>query len=174
MIRIAALLALTLAGLIPSCEDRAASVPKPQEVTGESTAQFCGMTLGEHPGPKGQIFVKSDPRPFWFASVRDAFAFLMLEDTPKGVAAIYVNDMGKARNWDQPEPGTWIDAHNAMYVIGSRKHGGMGQGEAVPFSDRQIAEQFAEENGGRIVTFDGMPRDYILQSGRPAPAEPQE
>jgi copper chaperone NosL len=167
----AALLALMLAGLIPSCGDKVASVPAPHEVTGESTAQFCGMTLGEHPGPKGQIFIKSDPRPFWFASVRDAFAFIMLEDTPKAVVAIYVNDMGKARNWDQPESGTWVEARKAVYVIGSRRHGGMGQGEAVPFSDRQLAERFADDSGGRIVTYDDMPRDYILPSGNATPTE---
>lgn len=173
MIRIAALLALVLAGLIPSCDNKQASVPTPHEVTGESTAQFCGMTLSEHPGPKGQIFIKSDPRPFWFASVRDAFAFVMLEDTPKAVVSIYVNDMGKAKNWDQPESGTWVEARKAVYVIGSRKHGGMGQDEAVPFSDRQIAEQFVDKHGGHVVTFNEMPRDYILASRNAAPKEPQ-
>ncbi|WP_300784735.1 nitrous oxide reductase accessory protein NosL [Enhydrobacter sp.] len=168
----AALLALVLAGLTPSCDEKSANVPLPHEVTGESTAQFCGMTLAEHPGPKGQIFIKSDPRPFWFASVRDAFAFVMLEDTPKAVVAIYVNDMGKAKNWDQPESGTWVEARKAVYVIGSRKHGGMGQDEAVPFSDRQLAERFVDNNGGRVVTFDDMPRDYILPSGNAATTEP--
>ncbi len=174
MMKIAVLLAMALAGLLPSCEDKSsAAAPPPQEVSGDSVAQFCNMNLSEHPGPKGQIFVKDDPKPFWFASVHDLFSFVMLGDTPKALAALYVNDMGKANNWDQPEPGTWIDARTATYVIGSRKRGGMGEDEAVPFADKQAAERFAQENGGRLVSFDEMPRDYILPSGAPTPTEPQ-
>jgi len=40
----------------------------------------------------------------------------------------------------------------------------MGGDEAVPFSDRAAAEKFAGENGGRIVGFDQVPRDYVLTS----------
>ena len=125
------------------------------------------MSLDEHPGPKGQIFVRPDPKPFWFSSVHDTFAFLMLPDTPKAVTAVYVNDMAKANNWDHPEPGTWVDAHKAIYVIGSHKHGGMGEAEAVPFSDKGAAQRFVDQYGGRIVGFSEMPRDYILSSGNP-------
>ena len=46
---------------------------------------------------------------------------------------MYVNDMGVAR-WEAPEPGTWIDANGAWYVIGSDRMGGMGVPEAVPFA----------------------------------------
>ncbi len=160
------LFAFSLASLIPGCDDRtAAAPPAPQEVSEDSIAQFCNMNLSEHPGPKGQIFIRSDSKPFWFASVHDVFAFLILKDTPKDVVAVYVNDMAKAKNWEKPEPGTWLDARKAVYVIGSRKKGGMGEDEAVPFSDRTAAERFAGSNGGRIVTFDEMPRDYILANG---------
>ncbi len=164
MMRALLLAALALASAIPGCDDRKeAALPAPQEVTADSIAQFCNMNLDEHPGPKGQIFVKSDSKPFWFASVHDVFAFLMLKDTPKDVMAIYVNDMAKATSWEKPEPGTWVDAHRAFYVIGSRKKSGMNEDEAVPFSDRGAAERFADANGGRIVGFADMPRDYILQ-----------
>lgn len=163
MIRAVVLVALSFASLIPGCDDKeAARPPEPQEVTGESIAQFCNMSLDEHPGPKGQIFIRSDSHPFWFASVHDTFAFVMLKDMPKDVIAIYVNDMGKVTKWDRPEPGTWVDARKAVYVIGGRKKGGMGEDEAVPFSDRALAERFVQENGGRIVGFAEMPRDYIL------------
>ncbi len=160
-----ALLALA-APHLAACDDKeSAKLPPPQEASGDSVAEFCGMTLAEHPGPKGQIFVRPDPTPFWFASVHDTFAFLMLPDTPKAVVAVYVSDMAKARNWDQPEPGTWVEAHKAVYVIGSRKRGGMDEAEAVPFSDPEAAKRFAAEYGGRVVGFDEMPRDYILSSG---------
>lgn len=87
-------------------------------------------------------------------------------EEPKAVVAIYVNDRA-ARNWDHPEPGTWIDAHNAYFVIGSQKSGsqksgGMNESEAVPFSSEAAATAFIAESGGRAVRFSDMPQDYVL------------
>lgn len=155
-----------LVGLLslPACkpDNSDAALPPPREVSDSSVGQFCGMALSEHTGPKGQIFVRDLPDPYWFATVRDAFAFLMLQEMPKAIVAIYVNDMARARNWDQPEPGTWVEAHQASYVIGSRRRSGMHTDEAIPFGDAAAAGQFAEANGGRVVRFAEMPRDYIL------------
>lgn len=122
------------------------------------------MSLSEHSGPKAQVFIRGLADPFWFASIRDAFAFLMLPETPKAVAVAYVNDMAKAKNWNHPEAGAWIDAHKALYVIGSRRRGGMSNNEAVPFGTAAAAQNFVATEGGRIVKFDGMPRDYVLGS----------
>ena len=127
-----------------------------------SVAQFCGMALTEHAGPKGQIFVRGLHDPYWFSSVRDAFAFTMLQETPKAIAAFYVNDMAQAKNWNQPEPGTWVEARNAYFVIGSRRRGGMGADEAIPFGAAAAAQAFANANGGRVVRFAEMPKDYVL------------
>lgn len=150
--------------------EQASAPPAPKEVSGDSIAEFCNMALTEHSGPKGQIFVKKRADPYWFASVRDAFAFVMLPEEPKDIAAIYVTDMAKAKNWDNPEPGTWTDARKAVFVIASRKRSGMGEVEAVPFSDKSAAQAFVAENGGRMVRFDEMPRDYILPNGDVAPS----
>lgn len=141
-----------------------AEAPRPREVTDASVAQFCGMALAEHGGPKAQIFVRGLADPYWFASVRDAFAFTMLQETPKAIAAIYVNDMARAQNWDQPETGTWVEAHQAFYVIDSRRRGGMGTDEAIPFGVADAAQAFAKANGGRVVGFAEMPRAYVLAS----------
>ncbi len=81
---------------------------------------------------------------------------------PKAISAIYVSDMARAKNWDQPEPGTWVEAHKASYVIGSRRRSGMATDEAIPFGDAAAARRFADANGGRVVSFDDMPRDYVL------------
>ncbi|MGO9357186.1 MAG: nitrous oxide reductase accessory protein NosL [Xanthobacteraceae bacterium] len=150
--------------LLAACkrDDPAAEAPRPREVTDASVAQFCGMTLTEHAGPKGQIFVRGLPDPYWFATVRDAFAFTMLPEAPKAISAIYVSDMARAKNWDQPEPGMWVEAHQAYFVIGSRRRSGMDSEEAIPFSDAAAARAFADANGGRVVGFAEMPRDYIL------------
>ena len=154
---------LLLAGCKP--EEKDAALPAPREVSDASVGQFCGMTLTEHAGPKGQIFIRGLPDPYWFATVRDALAFALLPEMPKAIEAIYLSDMARARNWDQPEPGLWVEAHQASYVIGSRRRSGMQTDEAIPFGEATAALGFARANGGRVVRLDEMPRDYILTSG---------
>jgi copper chaperone NosL len=160
-----AVLAFVVLSALPlgSCEnERDAALPAPREVTDASTAQFCGMTLSEHSGPKAQIFIRGLPDPYWFASVRDAFSFLFLPESPQAVFAVYVNDMAKAKNWEHPEAGSWIDAHRAFFVIGSRRRGGMNADEAIPFGSETAAKEFVNVEGGRIVQFSAMPQDYVL------------
>jgi nitrous oxide reductase accessory protein NosL len=161
----APLLLATFALLLAGCgkADHAAAPPAPLEISESEPAQFCGMNLSEHAGPKGQIFLRDQAKPLWFASVRDAFAFVLLPEMPKNIAAIYVNDMARARNWGQPEPGTWIDAKKAVYVIGSQRRSGMNTEEAVPFGSTAAAEQFIQEFGGRTVGFNDMPSGYVLE-----------
>jgi copper chaperone NosL len=159
---IIAMLPALLAG---GCNDQNVAKPAPQEITEGVRAEFCGMALTEHPGPKGQLFLRGQDKPLWFASVRDTFAFTMLPEMPKNIAAIYVNDMGRVRNWATPEPGTWIEARTAVYVIGSRHRAGMDTDEAVPFGDVSAARQFATDNGGRVVSYQDMPHDYIFPDG---------
>lgn len=160
-------LALAFLGLlaVAGCgEKQAAHAPPPHKMTAEVIGHYCGMNVLEHPGPKGQIFVASLIEPVWFSSARDTIAFTVLPDEPKDIQAIYVSDMGKAPSWDKPGADNWVEARKALFVIGSRVKGGMGGDEAVPFSDRSAAEKFVGENGGRIVPFDHVPRDYVLTS----------
>jgi copper chaperone NosL len=147
---------------LAACSRGNASIPSPAEVTSDSVAEFCGMSLNEHAGPKAQIFLQGEANPHWFASVHNAFAYTMLREQPHEIAAFYVNDMGKAKNWDRPEAGTWIEAHKAVFVIESRRRGGMDESEAVPFSDRVAAAAFSREYGGRLIGFTNMPKSYIL------------
>ena len=105
-------MAALLAGMSAGCNDQNVATPAPQEITEGVQAEFCGMALTEHPGPK-ELFLRGQDKPLWFASVRDTFAFTMLPEMPKNIAAIYVNDMGRVRNWAKPEPGTWVEARNA-------------------------------------------------------------
>lgn len=152
--------------LLAACGDDqpSASPPAPVELTAEAMGHYCGMNVLEHPGPKGQIILKSRIDPVWFSSARDTVAFTMLPEEPKDIQAIYVSDMGKAPNWDRPGATNWIDAKKAWFVVGSKVRGGMGAEEAVPFSDREAADRFMRENGGRVVDFAAIPRDYILGS----------
>jgi len=151
-----------IAAILGACQGRTEIAPTPQEITRDAVAEYCGMSLAEHPGPKAQIFLRSASAPRWFASVHDAFAYTMLAEEPKDIAAIYVNDMGQAKNWERPEPGTWIEARKALFVIESGRHGGMDEDEAIPFSDAATAEDFINRHGGRLIRFSEMPKSYIL------------
>lgn len=177
--------ALALAG----CNDqKAAEAPPPaHEMTATAIGHYCGMNVMEHTGPKGQIILTSRKEPVWFSSARDAISFTMLPEEPKDIRAIYVSDMAKAPSWDKPGTNNWVDAKQASFVIGSRMKGGMGGDEAVPFSDRSSAEKFAAENGGRVVGFAEVPKDYVLgataettssteegHEGHQAPAAPKD
>jgi copper chaperone NosL len=159
---------------LAACQKEAAQLPPPHKMTAEAIGHYCGMNLFEHPGPKGQIFAASLIEPLWFSSVRDTIAFTMLPDEAKDIQAIYVSDMGKAPSWDKPGADNWVEARKALFVIGSQLKGGMGGDEAVPFSDRSAAEKFVADNGGRIVAFDQVPRDYVLASGDKADAAPSD
>ena len=154
-----------LAGLIlTGCgESEQAAKPAPQDLTREAIGHYCNMIVADHLGPKAQIFLRTRAEPVWFTQVRDAIAFTLLPDEPKNLAAVYVNDMARA-DWDRPEPGTWIEAREAVYVIGSARRGGMGALEAVPFGDPEAAHAFAARHGGRVVAYADIPVDYILSS----------
>jgi len=158
---LAALLLATIA--LAGCSEKTqVEPPAPQELTRDAIGYFCNMTVVEHKGPKGQIFLADQGQPLWFTSVRDTLAFTMLPGEPKNIAAIYVTDMGRA-SWDAPEPGTWIDARTAFYVLGSDRVGGMQAPEPVPFARKEDAQQFIERHGGGIADFHSIPPASILE-----------
>lgn len=155
---------LLVAILSGACGDKPpVTVPAPQELTADAVGYFCNMAIIEHKGPKGQIFLTDQDQPLWFSSVRDTLAFTRLPGEPKNIAAIYVTDIGRA-GWDTPEPGIWIDARAAYYVIGSDRVGGMQVPEVVPFSRAEDAQQFTEHHGGAVSTFDAIPAASVLGS----------
>ncbi|HEY0329133.1 MAG TPA: nitrous oxide reductase accessory protein NosL [Rhodopseudomonas sp.] len=169
------ILALAAAVTLAGCkQETAATMPPAVALNADAMGVFCGMNLMEHPGPKGQILTASRIDPYWFSSARDTVAFTLMPDQPRDIRAIYVSDMGRAPSWEQPGETNWIDAKKALFVIGSRKQGGMGAAEAVPFGERAAAEAFVAANGGQVVTFDQIPADYVLGSEPPAAANAPE
>ncbi len=151
--------------LLVACDNEEESLakPTPQEPNREAIGYYCNMIVVDHLGPKAQIFLKGSDQPLWFTSVRDAIAFTMMPDEPKSIVSLYVSDMARA-TWDKPEPGIWIEADSATYVIGSARRGGMGAQEVVPFSKAEAAERFIAEHGGRIVNFSAIPESYVLSA----------
>ena len=156
-------LAVALVLLTACGEEPTVAKPDPQELTREAIGYYCNMIVADHQGPKAQILLKGRAEPIWFSSVRDAVAFTLLPEEPKSIAAIYVNDMARA-SWDSPEPGTWIEASGASYVIHSDRRGGMGAQEAVPFATAEAARNFTARHGGEVVAYADLPSDYILGS----------
>jgi copper chaperone NosL len=155
------LAALTLLACGEEDAPQVVSAPAPIEITRDDIGYYCNMIVADHLGPKGQVHIDGRAEPVWFSSVRDTIVFTLLPEEPKNITAIYVNDMGRA-SWEHPEAGTWIDARKAWYVVGSNKVGGMGAPEAVSFAAKTDAHAFAGKHGGQVVTFDGVPRDYVL------------
>jgi copper chaperone NosL len=145
------------------CGDDAvsSSAPAPGELTRDAIGYYCNMIVADHEGPKGHIFIHGKDEPVWFSSVRDTIAFTMLPEEPRNIAAIYVNDMGRA-SWENPESDTWIHAQRAWYVIESDAKGGMGAPEPVPFAEEQAARAFATERGGQVVRFDDVPPEVVI------------
>lgn len=136
-------------------------MPSAHKLTREANGYYCLMTVVYHKGPKAQIIL-SDGKVLWFTSVRDAISFTLLPEEPKNIAAFYVNDMTDA-DWDNPGEDNWIDAHNARYVLGSDRSGGMGAPEAVPFATKIKADLFASQRGGVVHAFESIPRAYIME-----------
>jgi copper chaperone NosL len=159
-----------LAALLAAGCDRPApqAAPPAAEVSAEATGHYCGMLLADHEGPKGQIHLAGRPAPVWFSSVRDTLVFMRLPEEPKDIVATYVNDMARATRWEQPEPGAWVDARKAWFVIESDRRGGMGMPEAVPFSEQAAADAFRKVHGGRVVRLDDIPDAYLFGSEPPA------
>lgn len=157
--------AIFLSGCKQDGSDTAA--PPPVALNSDAMGVFCGMNLLEHPGPKGQIITAGRIDPFWFSSVRDTVAFTLMPDQPRDIRAIYVSDMARATSWENPGPTNWVNAREAFFVIESRKQGGMGAAEVVPFGNREVADAFAAANGGRVVTFTQIPAAYVLGSDAP-------
>ncbi|WP_169566468.1 nitrous oxide reductase accessory protein NosL [Sneathiella limimaris] len=137
---------------LSACQENLEVLPEPLALTNETVGTYCGMLLAEHSGPKAQVFEKHRSKPQWFSSVKDAITYLTLPGEAQDAVVTYVHDMGKAESWEKPQNvGIWIDIQEAFFVVGSRKPGGMGMPEFVPFSELEPAENFADQYGGRVV-----------------------
>ncbi|MBV7502151.1 MULTISPECIES: nitrous oxide reductase accessory protein NosL [unclassified Achromobacter] len=158
----AAFSAIVLAVSACGGDEPAAPPPAPQAVSADAVGHYCGMMLLDHAGPKGQIFVKGRAAPVWFSSIKQVFAYTLLPEEPKGLAAIYVNDMAAAGPDGAADLKAWVDARQAFYVINSSFIGGMGAEDAIPFSDQTRALAFAQSHGGRVVRFADVPEDYVF------------
>lgn len=162
LVRLIAIAAMAITVSACSEQQSKTEVPQPVALTEESVGHYCNMTILEHTGPKAQIHLANNPHPIWFSQVRDGIAFLRSPEEQQDAVVVYVNDMGNAAEWDFPSDDTWIDAKEAWFVIESRKTGGMGTPEVIPFGSEQSASAFTGENGGIVVRLAEIPDAYVL------------
>lgn len=134
----------------------------PQEIAAGTSCSLDGMLLADYPGPKAQIHYQGRAEPDWFCDTVEMFNVYLSPEQVRAVRVMYVQDMGKA-DWDNPL-GQWIDARQAFYVVGSKRHGSMGP-TIASFAQRADAERFAREYGGQVFPFDGITADMAVLDG---------
>lgn len=144
----AALAAAGLAGCGSKAD--AGDAGKPQDIAAQSSCSLDGMLLADYPGPKGQLIYKGDSQVNWFCDSVELLSTLLKPEQVRPVLTAHVQDMAKA-DWDHPV-GHWIDARQAVYVLGSKRHGSMGP-TAASFADEASAKVFAQQWGGRVLRY---------------------
>ena len=147
-------LALTLllaAGLVAACGDKASTTAlAPAEIERGTACELDGMLLADYPGPKGQIRFANVAEVQWFCDTTELLSTLLAPEQVRTVVSAFVQDMAKA-DWEQPR-GHWIDARQAVYVLGSRRKGSMGP-TAISFASDADAQAFVQQQGGRALRF---------------------
>ncbi len=160
----AALAALSTAGLLSGCGDKAAEQTSltPVEIDRSTSCELDGMLLADYPGPKAQIHYAGQDKPSFFCDTVELFNTLLAGEQVRPIRAVYVQDMGQA-HWEEPK-GHWIDAKSAIYVVGSKRHGSMGP-TIASFAQEADATKFAGEHGGKVLRFGDIKLDMVDLSG---------
>ncbi len=122
-----------------------------------SMCALDGMLLVDYPGPKGQILYNDGEREFYCDTV-ELLSIYLRPEQQRRIRAIFTQDMGKA-DWKEPRD-HWIDATKAFYVQGSKLHGSMGPTFAT-FANKEDAESFIKEQGGKLLRFEQITIDMV-------------
>ncbi|MBN8442204.1 MAG: nitrous oxide reductase accessory protein NosL [Thauera sp.] len=159
-----ALVALIAAVLLAACgADKAGTGSVVAvEIDSSTSCALDGMLLADYPGPKAQIHYDGVTQPEFFCDTVEMFSIYLNPEQARRVAALYVQDMGKA-DWDNPK-GHWIDARKAIYVQGSNRHGSMGP-TIASFGAETDAKKFIETYGGKLLRFDEVKPDMVTLDG---------
>ncbi|MEF8843063.1 MAG: nitrous oxide reductase accessory protein NosL [Haloarculaceae archaeon] len=164
-----ALLAASFAGC--SGAPQSSEPPDPVTLSSGTQCDVCGMVVGDHPGPNGEIFYDSERpethgNPARFDSLRGCLFpyYFQHERLDWGAVAVYVTDYstvdyalsredGRTFISSHTDAASFTDARSALYVVGSGVHGAMGE-DLLPFSVRADADAFAADHGGDVLAFE--------------------
>lgn len=153
-------LPIILVALLIGCKQTSPPVTA-QEITAGTSCSLDGMTLADFPGPKAQIHYATG-KPDFFCDTMEMFSIYLQPEQRKNITGIFTQDMG-ATDWKTPR-GHWIDAKQAIYVLGSNKMGSMGPTVAT-FSHHLDAEKFANEFGGKVLNFSQVTPEMVDLTG---------
>jgi len=139
----------------------AQNLPKPGP---KDLCPVCGMLVSKYPNWVAVVTWK-DGHTHFFDGAKDMFKFL--HDLPKyaqghrkeDIARIYVTDFYNLER---------IDAHKAVFVVGSDVLGPMGH-ELVPLASKADAEDFLKDHKGKkTLVFDRVTVEILAEvdSGR--------
>jgi copper chaperone NosL len=157
------LLGLTgMAGLLAACSRQEEAAPAPSDIVAGLSCDLDGMLLADYPGPKAQLRYQDQATPVFFCDTLELLATLLRPEQVRPVQAAWVQDMGQA-DWAQPQ-GHWIDAHSALYVLGSKRHGSMGP-TAASFAREEDARAFIAQHGGRLLRLAEITPDMVDLGG---------
>lgn len=164
----------SLAGCVDGfAGDGGGDAPDPVSLADERDCDSCGMVIGNHPGPNGQLFFEGEgpaghENPARFDSLKRCFFPYRLERERRGrtVVAGYVTDYsaveydvstrgGAATISSHADAASFARAEELRYVVDSDVEGAMGP-DFVPFSEAADAESFADEYGGRVVGYEDI------------------
>lgn len=167
------LLTATTAGCLGGLGGNSSERPEPVDLSGQKLDDRGGMVIGQHGGPNGQIFYRSNApegheNPAWFHTLSYGLFPYYFTHRKQGwtADAIYATDYSVvdepiAEQGDRPRlaaptaPETFADATSLTYVIESDARGGMGPA-LVPFSEPADADSFVDEHGGRTLAFEDV------------------
>ncbi|MGM0606271.1 MAG: nitrous oxide reductase accessory protein NosL [Halobacteriota archaeon] len=173
-------MAATAIGAVSGClggDSGPEEPPEPIDLGGGKQCDVCGMVIGNHFGPNGQVFYAEGPPenrdgPTWFDSVRELFVDRFgAERRGHDPIATYVTDYsiveyeiveeGTSRYVSSHvESETFVDATDAVFVVDSDVMGAMGP-DLHPFSDAADATAAIEPMGGRVVGYDDVTPELV-------------
>jgi len=124
------------------------AMQQPMEIPANVSCGKCGMYPAQYPQWQSQIIFK-DGAMTPFDGCKCMFNFLFAMDqydkthSRDNVAVMWVKDFNT---------GTWLNAADAYYVVGSNMMGPMGK-ELIPFADQAAAMKFHQEQGGEVMKY---------------------
>lgn len=130
----------------------------PIALNDEHECALCGMIVVHFPGPKGQACLR-DGRVLTFCSVHDLLAWAWQPESAPALGALHVHDLSRTE-WRHPSDDAYMNARDAIYVVGHDQHSAMGHSPA-PFSRQTDAESFMARHGGHLLAFDRLDWDSI-------------
>lgn len=134
---------------------------EPVAISETDECAVCGMSIKDHPGPKGQLYLVGSQQPAKFCSTVDFFIYALQPEHENRIAKAYVHDMTAAA-WQEPDDATFIPAPEAWFVIGHRLPGGMGP-TLASFRDSAVAQAFIDEHGGRMLPYSEVDLEVLQE-----------